>query len=686
MEDIAEHSGPNPRQETVLRQNWRFCKADIDGAAASECDDAEWEQITIPHTWNTDLIKNQKSHDYYLGVGWYRSEIDVTDDMKDKRLFLRFEGALMTADVFVNGKEAGRHEGGYTAFCFEITSLVKPGRNALAVKVDNAFNDDVIPAGHHLFTRFGGIYRPVTLIVTDQVCITPLDYASAGVYIRQRNVSEKEATVDVLSKLLNAGQKDASVTVTSTILDAEGKMVAEDRIELIARASEETASTQSIKVADPHLWDARRDPYLYSVDVCVRSGETIVDRVLQPLGLRYYTVDKEKGFILNGRRYPLYGTCRHQEWEHEGSALSDEHHIHDVACMAEMGANALRLAHYPQATTMYDQCDLRGLVCWAEIPLVKPYPIDNPRLLANAKLQLVELIRQTYNHPSIILWGLYNEVLIPGPHVQALHNLAKQEDPDRLTAAASNQMGEEWSLLDRQTVTDIMCWNRYPLWYSEGGRMDDWADSMAREHGIVFGISEYGAGGCVNQHQQNPTRPDPDGGRFYPEEYESIVHETVWPQIHSRQNIFCSFIWNTFDFSWSSVSRGERINVNNKGLVTYDRQIKKDAFFYYKANWSDEPVLHITSRRHVERDEATTDVKVYSNCQDLRLTLNGTDYAPPQGAYGVFVWQALTLQEGENEVSVGGTRDGEVFSDTCKWIYHPETTGKTEQATKVMEE
>ncbi|HEY5653929.1 MAG TPA: glycoside hydrolase family 2 TIM barrel-domain containing protein [Pontiella sp.] len=657
------------REQLAVDQSWRFYKGSVENAHHSGFDVSGWESVTIPHTWNANLVKNQTDDTYYKGDGWYRTRLPITSEMIGKRLFLRFEGALTTADIFVNGEKVGRHEGGYTAFCYEITSFVKEGPNTLAVKVSNAYNDDVVPAAGNLYARFGGIYRPVSLLVTDAICITPLDYASSGVYIRQKNVSEQQAELDVTTKISSTKQ-DEEIQLVTSVFDANGALVATGSKIVTVSTNETAAIVQHLTVDQPHLWDARRNPYLYKTVVqLVQDGE-VIDEVIQPLGLRYFHVDVDKGFFLNGKPYDLYGVCRHQEWEYEGSALTDEHHRSDIADIMELGAHAVRLAHYPQAETMYSLCNSNGLVVWAEIPVTPPYKAKNPKYVANAKQQLVEMIRQNYNHPSIFFWGLYNEINISTEHVADMHNLAKAEDPDRLTTAASNK---KWNMLERFKTTDIMAWNIYPIWYDK--RDATQVVQHIREmtpRDLCIGISEYGAGGCINQHDQNPEKPDPKAGRFYPEEYQNYFHEQVWPDLNSAPFLWCKFIWNMYDFAWPGVTRGERINMNNKGLVTYDRQTRKDSFYYYKANWSEEPVLYITSRRHVVRAHSVTAVKVYSNLKEAALSVNGQEQGIVQpDQYKVAKWDNIELQEGENTITVSGQHNGQIQTDSVVWVYDP---------------
>jgi beta-galactosidase len=442
------------RQYIPLVQTWRFNKGAIEGAQKTDFNDSEWNEIKLPHTWNTDLINGKG---YYKGAAWYRTTLPITPEMMGKRLFLRFEGALTIAEVFLNGQKIGRHKGGYSAFAYEITSTVNwNSSNVLAVRVDNSYNKDVVPVGDRLFTRFGGIYRPAWLLVTDKVYITPLDYASPGVYIRQEQVTDKRAELEITTKVSNVSKEPKELTVITTIFDADGQQVARTSNDMRISSRQTAPLVQKLSLDEPRLWNGRKNPYIYRVTVQLTNHGKTMDQVSQPLGLRYFHVDKDKGLFLNGRHLDLYGVSRHQEWEHEGSALTDEHHKEDIDLIMELGARGVRLAHYQQAETVYSLCDRNGLIVWAEIPVTPPYQKGNAKFLANAKQQLIELIRQNYNHPSILFWGLYNEVNIPEADVQKLYDLAKAEDPTRLVTAASSNN----SLENRYKITDLICWNR----------------------------------------------------------------------------------------------------------------------------------------------------------------------------------------------------------------------------------
>lgn len=649
---------------TPLSGSWKFYKGDADGAMATVFDDAKWESVTVPHTWNLDVL--QKGTATYMGTAWYRKTLDLPAD--GKRRFLRFEAAGRIADVYFNGEHLGQHRGGYSAFCYEITKFIKPGENTLAVCVNNAADPTVAPTSYGLFTVWGGLYRPVSLLVKNPTCITPLDYASPGIYLLQKNVSADKADLQLTAKLSNARDQETARKLVFVIKDASGKIVKQVDRDVNLPAGATTAVSLDVTLDHPHLWNGREDPYLYSVTAELRDADKVVDSVTQPLGLRFYRVDPKDGFFLNGKYLNLHGVCRHQEWEQSGAALTDSQHQRDVELIYEMGANALRLAHYQQADTMYRLCDHNGIVVWAEIPCVQDWH-EGP-FQQNCEQQLTELIRQNFNHPAILFWGMFNESNVPASAVKTLNDLAKHEDPSRLTTAASDA-----KLSDQHRMTNLICWNRYPFWYAGAGSICKWRENLlAKEPELCVGLSEYGAGGCIDQHEANPQRPDSHKGTFFPEEYQSLVHEKIWRDIKDCRSLWSSFAWNMFDFSWPVVHRGNRPYMNHKGLVTDDRKTKKDAFFFYKSNWSKEPVLYITSRRYTNRDQSPTDVKVYANTGKVTLLVNGQSIGEqlPDDIH-IAHWDEVPLKEGKNTIEVNAVRDGKTLTDQCEWNLNTQT-------------
>ena len=642
------------------------------------CDDSSWQTISLPHTWN-NLDGEDGGDNYYRGAGWYRRHLVLNGDVAGKSLFLKFDGASIVTDVFVNGKAAGRHKGMFGAFCFDVTGLVNvPGDNVLAVRTDNGKDPDVPPLSAD-FTFYGGIYRSVHLLVLNPVSISPVDDASSGVYVKQVNVSADEADLEVTSQLRNAGAGDKSVSVNCELVDAKGKTVGESHGDFSATA----AAVQQIHLDHPHLWNGRKDPYLYQMRVTVSDGATTVDRVAEPVGLRFFRVDPEKGFFLNGQSYPLHGVNRHQDRLDQGWAISPAEHEEDFNLIMEMGCTGIRLAHYQHAQEFYDLCDRGGLVVWAEACLVNSVTVSQA-FDDTAAQQLRELIKQNYNHPSICFWSLFNELGVPSRAPAAdkqrqnqhqielitrLNNLSHQLDKTRLTVAATSR-GDPLDPLN--LITDVIGFNHYEGWYNK--TTQDWPAEVDHIHTVIpqrgAGISEYGAGASIFQHEANPKQPKA-GGPWHPEEWQCTVHEAAWAAMKDKPWIWGTFLWNMFDFAADQRAEGDHAGRNDKGMVTYDRKTKKDAFYFYKANWSDEQFAYVTDRRFSPRDVETGPVKIYSNCESVVLKVNGTSMGSLSSENHIFVWADVKLKVGENQLEAIGTKGGKEYADSAIIVYDP---------------
>ena len=670
------------RLQVPLTDNWEFAKRDYDMLRSREA--TPWHPVTIPHTWNaTDA---QSGMGMYQGNGWYRHMLDVPDNWKGKRLFLRFEGVGNVADVYVNNKHIGKHKGAYAAFCFDITAAVNFGEaNEIRVVADNIAKSDVIPINHFLFTIFGGIYRPVSLIVLPQVHITPTDYAGHGVYIRQKKVDKAFANIEIATKLATFNTFPSDLELQAEVKDHTGKLVANTKSKILVRPSGLQTFRQDLAIQKPRLWHGMKDPYLYTVTVSLLDAGKVIDSVCQPLGLRYFSFDDKRGFILNGEPYPLRGVCRHQERENLGSALTDAHHQEDMDLMKEIGATTLRLAHYQQAEYVYSAADRMGFLVWAEIPFVNNWAGEEGE---NARLQLRELIRQNYNHPSIFTWGLHNEVYVkneldfPVTLTRELHDLAKTEDPDRPTVAVTAHSAME---RPENHLADLQGYNRYLGWYGgEPGDIVDWIERTKTRPGTMFSISEYGADGNWQQQSENDHTPgDPVRGQFFPEGYQSRFHEIYLAAIENAPHIWGTYVWNMFDFTCPYWNRGGVLGRNQKGLISYDRQIKKDAFYLYKAAWGNEPVLHLADKRLIVRANPRQTMHVYSNMDSCELTLNGVKQGTGRiaGPKTHFTWD-VTLSAGENHVVVNGTKNGKSYEDKVTITHSPapETIPATDMA------
>ena len=628
--------------------------------------DSHWEEVQVPHTWNAS---DGTTPDYFRGKGHYRYQLDISKQMLRQRIFLRFEAASLWAEVKINNQVVGTHFGGFTAFCFEITPYVHEGNNQVDVTVSNAKDLPMAPLSGD-FTVFGGIYRPVSLLLLPQLCITPLDHASSGIYVQQETTSGS-SHLSIVSKIDNKWKSLKDVSVRTTIFDREGNLVDQDMVQQSMKKDTMMDFVTNLNVKSPYLWDGCKSPYMYRVLVELLKGDEVVDSLSQQIGLRYFSVDPGKGFQLNGKSYKIRGVNRHQDRMDKGWAISEADHRQDMEIIKEMGVNGIRLAHYPHSSYFYSLCDKEGMLVWAEIPLIG-HTDPSPEFAENVTNELVELIRQNYNHPSIFCWSLFNE-LCKGEVkelVASLNEVAHKEDPTRLTVAAANIEKRP-----ENTVTDIMAFNTYPGWYwAEPSAM---ASTLERWNGLVgnkgIAVSEYGAGANVWHHWQTGRKTPNVDGMFHPEEWQSIVHEQNYQAIKDADFVWGSFVWNMFDFASGGRNEGNTPGMNDKGLVTYDRKIKKDAYYFYKSLWNEESMAYITSRRDVVRTVDVTSVKVYSNCEDVELHVNGqickTSYSRMNN---ICVWQGINLKEGENLIEVKGFdgKGGLLCVDQCKWFVY----------------
>ncbi|MCS5634329.1 MAG: beta-galactosidase, partial [Candidatus Marinimicrobia bacterium] len=425
------------REVQPFNNGWKFALENLSYSKAMKY--TEWQSVSIPHTWNNKDA--QSGEDYYAGTAWYKNNFVLNKELEGKRVYIRFQGVGQVADVYINGKLVGIHQGAYSAFCYDLTDNIKFGEeNTLLIRANNEERPDIVPINHFLFMVFGGIYRPVDLIITNPIHITTTDFASSGIYINQENISKNQAKIIVQTKLDNNTDQKQKIVLKTTIHDREQNIVANSSKSIRLNPGHHQAIKQKILIDNPRLWHGRNDPYLYKLTVEIIQDGKIIDHVDEPLGLRSFVIDKEKGFILNGEPYRLYGVCRHQEWQDYGSALSDKQHQIDFDMMYEMGATSLRLAHYQQAEYVYDYSDTLGFIIWAEIPMVRKWMgPEGP----NVTQQMTEMILQNYNHPSIFTWGMHNEVYANSEEdaqvtlTKELHRLSKELDPDRYTIATS---------------------------------------------------------------------------------------------------------------------------------------------------------------------------------------------------------------------------------------------------------
>ena len=615
------------RKIILLDKNWTFYK---------NPDSTQGEEVSLPHTWNA-VDGQDGGNDYYRGTCKYECHFSRPELETDGKAYLEFDGAAMTADVVINGTKAVHHEGGYGAFRADITQYLKD-ENKLEVYVDNSDNTKVYPQKAD-FTFYGGLYRMVKLVTVSKNHFE-LDYAG-GTGIK---VTPEVTLTDAAAK-----KADAKETVEHWMVgDAEAVTVTIDGQQ--KETPVENGYAKAVfDLANVHLWDGVDDPYLYTAKAELSDG----DIVETTFGCRSFSIDPQKGFFLNGRSYPLRGVSRHQDRAGAGNALTHEMHREDMEIIKELGANTIRLAHYQHAQEFYDLCDENGMIVWAEIPYITMHMSDGTE---NTLSQMRELVVQNYNHPSIVCWGLSNEITAASAvneelleNHRKLNDLCHALDMTRPTVMADVFMLETDSPM--LEIPDMNSYNLYFGWYlGELEQNDSFFDAYHTTYpDRVIGLSEYGADANPAYHSANPERGD------YTEEYQCIYHEHMAKMIEERPYLWATHVWNLFDFAADGRDEGGKHGVNQKGLVTIDRKLKKDAFYLYKAYWSKTPFVHVCGRRYVERTEDVTEIKVYSNEQSVTLFVDGVERETSEGSK-VFKFK----------VPITGTHKIRAVSGTCE--------------------
>ncbi len=608
------------RKITLINNNWYFSK-----------DNITFQEINLPHTWN-NIDGQDGGGDYLRQTCYYKKDIYLAKT--GKKVFLEFQGVNHIAKVSFNGEFLTEHKGGFSTFRTDITKLVIAGKNTIEVSVDNSEEIDVYPQKAD-FTFFGGIYRDVNLIEVDQTHFDLEYYGSSGIYI-----TPEDSKVSVLAYVKGATPE------TSIIFDTYDQ----NNI-LVASTKADTANEvkASFIIQNPILWDGMHNPHLYTLKAKIVNGEEILDNLAIQFGVRSYSVCPEKGFILNGKELTLRGVSRHQDKYNKGWAVSKEDQERDIDIIKEVGANTIRLAHYQHDQHFYNLCDQEGFVIWAEIPFITAF-INTQDAIDNTISQMKELVLQNYNHPSICFWGISNEITISGESPELEDNqrklveIVKSFDKTRLTTLANVTFTPIES--NQNSLTDIVAYNHYFGWY--GGLLTDnenWIDDFhAKYPKIAIGISEYGAEGILGLHSETPECKD------YTEEYHALYHEHMLKIFEERPFIWGTYQWNMFDFAADFRDEGGIQGRNNKGLVTFDREIKKDAFYLYKAYWNKtEKFVHITGRRFVDRHSEQTTIKVYSNEDKVTLIVNGTEVASLTSEK-IFIFENIELQPGANTI------------------------------------
>lgn len=674
------------RQEMLLNDGWKFHRGGLEFAYEPFLKDDAWQQVQLPHTWNADdPFDNDDT--YFRGIGWYRRHLHLDAADRNKKIYLVFEGANQETDVFVNGSFAGRHKGGYTGFSIDISPWLqwnKEGEsdNSLAVQVNNA-HDPFIPPLSVGYALYGGIYRNLWLVKTHAIHFAGVNSDASGIRLHPVIKDAATATINMQAKIVNEMQQDRKLQVVNSVVDSKGKLLFSFSKDInLAAGKTATVNLISESIATPHLWSPE-DPYLYSVVSTIQEGDKILDEVRNPLGFRWYRFSADSGFFLNGKKYQLRGTNRHQDRQGKGSALSYEDHRQDMQIIKNMGANFLRLAHYPQAPDVLRLADELGILIWEEVPLVNYMNID-PSFLENSRQMLREMIGQHYNHPSIIMWGSMNEILLYSKegariprhsdtaYLRRLHHYAMQldrfirkQDPYRYSTMAMHG-SNDYDKFGLDTISMIAGHNIYNGWYS--GKVSEFGSWLDRLHAqkpqqIIF-ISEYGAGSIQSLNTSHPERLDFTG------EYQRYYHESYLRQINSRPFLAGTAIWNEFDFSQPNIG-GPMSHMNKKGMLTWDRKCK-DVYYLYKANWNPAPMVYIAARdwqKRAGKEGQDFAIDVYSNAESVTLLQDGRKIgrAAPDAIHKAGF--TVKLHEGANRLEAFGSLKGQMITDHFTLYY-----------------
>ncbi len=601
--------------------------------------------LDLPHTWNA-VDGQDGGNDYWRGTCCYEKKFKKPEfDAEKELVYLQFHGVNASARVILNGKEVCTHDGGYSTFRGDVTGLLE-AENEMLVYVDNSVNTKVYPQKAD-FTFYGGIYRDVEFLTVSKAHFD-LDYFGGTGMKVTPEVEGKDAKI-----LVETWNNTENGEVKVTLFDAEGNIVAEGN-------GEKT----TLHVTDVHLWNGVNDPYLYSVHAQLWVDGELADEIETSCGVRYFHFDPDRGFFLNGKPYNLHGVSRHQDFKGIGNAITKEHHDRDMELIREVGANTIRLAHYQHDQYFYDLCDRYGMIVWAEIPYISEHLADGNE---NTISQMKELIVQNYNHPCIVTWGLSNEITISGRRYKkqmlknhhVLQKMVKEMDPTRVTTLACYAVCPHWHPVAH--ISDIVGWNLYLGWYVPGFFLNDLWIGLWR---LLYpkrclGFSEYGAEGMPDLHSAKPRRGDNT------EEYQNKYHEYMLECFKRHPYMWGNYVWNMFDFAADARNQGGDPGMNHKGLVTFDRKLKKDCFYLYKAYWTEDPFVYLAGRRYEYRTEAVTEITVYSTCGEVSLYNNGKLVETKKGNR-VFKFKMTMEDENHLEVKAGNCTDAAVIYKTDK--------------------
>lgn len=702
----------SPRREVALRGGWLF-KLGPDSTTELQGEpDATWTTVSVPHTWNRvgyykdapgSHINTAQNVVTTQGVGWYKLAFTPPAKAAGMESFLQFDAASRMATVWLNGTLLGTHRGGFSRFRLNSTAVLKPGqKNMLTVKVDNtkpalgSSTADVLPLTGDFFV-YGGLYRPVSLVFTRKIHLDLMDHGSSGVYAKTTSIDSAGAQVEVVARVRNDSEQGGKVVLRTMLVDAKGNVAGQQQQSIAVGPASEEERTLTVAVPHPHLWQGVEDPYLYQLVVELSNKPSqVVDRFSVPFGIRQVRFDPNSGLFLNGKHVAVHGVGYHQDREGKGWAAEPEDIAADEAIMREMGVTGIRLTHYQHGQPIHDLADRDGLVVWDEIPLVSQWTLGESlqpteALRENARQQLRELIAQDFNHPSVVTWSIGNEIDFgnsipafvgnktgaipdPMPLLKELNQLAHELDPGRPTTLATCCEGIRYApdtvVPITASVTDMSGANRYFGWYYNtpldlGPNLDSLHQTRPTQ---PMAVTEYGAGGAVSLHSDNAMGGPESRNRPQAEEYESYIHEQNWLTLRSKPYLWGTFLWNSFDFGSTTRSEGNAQDINTKGIVTFDHKYRKDPYFFYKANWTATPTVHINSSLYTERAYRIADVRVYSNAPKTSLKVNGK----PIGVLAdcpdrICVWNGVVLSPGTNNIVASGSFTKGDIEDKVQW-------------------
>ncbi|MCD7969377.1 MAG: glycoside hydrolase family 2 protein [Alistipes sp.] len=610
-------------------------------------------RVSLPHTWNRDALAGDK--DYFRGMGYYLKESVIPSDWRGKRVFIRFNGSNAVTGVYINGLLAGEHAGGYTAFTYEITDYVQFGsKNTFWITVSNAPRSDVLPVGGDQ-NSYGGILRDVEVIVTGREMVSLTHFGGTGAYIIQREVTRE--VVEAEAELHISGVRDNNVTAVLTVSDEEGQVVASESARL--RLSGRTVSDIRIPFAvhEPHLWDGIDDPYRYTVTVSIHADGAATDSVSFATGFRRVEISPEGPLLLNGKPYPVRGVAVSQDRALVGPVLLKEHVAEDFEMLTEMGVTAVRVMGVMHHPYFYELCDRYGMLVLQDFPLMGGvYFADNPFIdtdafRRNGDVQATETIRQLYNRPSVVMWGLFSHMhqrgQNPVDYISTLNLLTKREDPSRLTVCTSNEDGEI------NFITDLVIWDHHFGWRS--GTPSDiqiWKRQFQLNWEKIHSAVAWSAGASIYQQGDSLRRPN-FLGNYHPERWQTYLHEQYYGYLNADRMFWGLFAGNMFDYGAAGRTWGEGTGINDMGLVTFDRRYRKDAYYYFKANWNPyDPFVHIAERRWTRRSAPVQDIRAYTNRPEAELYVNGVPAGVAKAVLGTVTWKNVELAEGANTLEV----------------------------------